>query len=167
MGSTTRSKSPAVLAQFAGEVSLAIEIFDLSGSRVRELIAAPQAAGVYRETWDGRDGAGTRVAPGLYLCRVGVHSGHRSDHRDPAHRSSVLTAFLLVPLLLAGATWGQASSWVVGASGEPWAEVAERWIALDDSVRLGAVQPRAVPPRAQRAARVGPRNRCCRSGQHL
>ena len=28
----------------------------------------------------------------------------------------------------------------------PWADVAERWIALDDSVRLGAVQPRAVPP---------------------
>ena len=58
-----------------------------------------------------------------------------------------MTAFLLVPLLLlAGATWGQASSWVVGASGDPWAEVAERWIALDDSVRLGAVPPRAVPP---------------------
>jgi len=56
-----------------------------------------------------------------------------------------LTAFLLV-LLVAGAARGQASAWVVGASGEPWAEVAERWIALDDSVRLGAVQPRAVPP---------------------
>ena len=49
-------------------------------------------------------------------------------------------------LLLAGTAWGQASSWVVGSSGDPWAEVAERWIALDDSVRLGAVQPRSVPP---------------------
>ena len=64
----------AVLTQFAGEVPLAIEIFDLSGRRVRELIAAPRAAGVYRETWDGRDGTGARVAPGLYLCRIGVSS---------------------------------------------------------------------------------------------
>ena len=58
-----------------------------------------------------------------------------------------MTAFSLASLLLlAGTAWGQASSWVVGSSGDPWAEVAERWIALDDSVRLGAVQPRAVPP---------------------
>ena len=64
----------AVMTQFAGEVSLAVEIFDLSGRRVRELIAAPRAAGVYRQTWDGRDGAGVKVAPGLYLCRIGVHS---------------------------------------------------------------------------------------------
>ncbi len=64
----------AVLTQFAGEVSLAVEVFDLSGRRVRQLIAAPRAAGVYRETWDGRDGAGAKVAPGLYLCRIGVHS---------------------------------------------------------------------------------------------
>ena len=64
----------AVLTQFAGEVSLAIEVFDLSGRRVRQLIAAPRAAGVYRETWDGRDEAGAKVSPGLYLCRIGVHS---------------------------------------------------------------------------------------------
>ena len=62
----------AVLTQFAGTVPLAIEIFDLSGHRVRALIAAPRAAGVYRATWDGRDRTGTRVAPGLYLCRIGV-----------------------------------------------------------------------------------------------
>ena len=38
------------------------------------------------------------------------------------------------------------SAWVVGGtSGEPWADAAERWIALDDSVRSGAIQPRAIP----------------------
>ena len=38
------------------------------------------------------------------------------------------------------------SAWVVGGtSGEPWAEAAERWIALDDTVRSGAIQPRAIP----------------------
>ena len=38
------------------------------------------------------------------------------------------------------------SAWVVGGtSGEPWAAAVERWIALDDSVRAGAIQPRAIP----------------------
>ncbi len=38
------------------------------------------------------------------------------------------------------------SAWVVGgASGAPWAAAVERWIALDDSVRAGAIQPRAIP----------------------
>ncbi len=38
------------------------------------------------------------------------------------------------------------SAWVVGGtSGEPWAAAAERWIALDDSARVGAIQPRAIP----------------------
>ena len=38
------------------------------------------------------------------------------------------------------------SAWVVGGtSGEPWAAAAERWIALDDTVRSGAIQPRAIP----------------------
>ena len=38
------------------------------------------------------------------------------------------------------------SAWVVGGtSGEPWAAAAERWIALDDSVHAGAIQPRAIP----------------------
>ncbi len=38
------------------------------------------------------------------------------------------------------------AAWVVGGtSGEPWAEAAERWIALDDTVRSGAIQPRAIP----------------------
>lgn len=39
------------------------------------------------------------------------------------------------------------AAWVVGgASGEPWAAAVERWIALDDSARAGAIQPRAIPP---------------------
>ena len=38
------------------------------------------------------------------------------------------------------------SAWVVGGmSGEPWAAAVERWIALDDTVRAGAIQPRAIP----------------------
>ena len=53
----------------------------------------------------------------------------------------------LVLLLISSPVVAQTpSAWVVGGtSGEPWAAAAERWIALDDSVRSGAIQPRAIP----------------------
>ena len=53
----------------------------------------------------------------------------------------------LVLLLISGPLAAQTpSAWVVGGtSGEPWAAAAERWIALDDSVHAGAIQPRAIP----------------------
>ena len=61
-----------VLSQFAADIAVAVEIFDLSGRRVRQLVSQPRPAGFYSETWDGRDEQGALVAPGLYLCRVGV-----------------------------------------------------------------------------------------------
>ena len=61
-----------VLSQFAADTAVAVEIFDLSGRRVRQLVSQPRAAGFYSEIWDGRDEQGGLVAPGLYLCRVGV-----------------------------------------------------------------------------------------------
>ncbi len=53
----------------------------------------------------------------------------------------------LVLLLISSPIAAQTpSAWAVGGtSGEPWAAAAERWIALDDSVRIGAIQPRAIP----------------------
>jgi hypothetical protein len=56
---------------------------------------------------------------------------------------------LLLLLVLQGAASGQqpVSTWVIGgASGERWAQVAERAIALDDSARPGAIQPLEIPP---------------------
>ena len=55
--------------------------------------------------------------------------------------------WLVLFLALSGQVAAQTpSAWVVGGtSGEPWAEAAERWIALDDTVRSGAIQPRAIP----------------------
>ena len=54
-----------------------------------------------------------------------------------------LVLFLAISSQVAAQT---PSAWVVGGtSGEPWAEAAERWIALDDTVRSGAIQPRAIP----------------------
>jgi len=39
-----------------------------------------------------------------------------------------------------------ASSWVVGGAGASWSGSVDRWIALDESVRPGSVQPREIPP---------------------
>ena len=54
--------------------------------------------------------------------------------------------WLVLVLAISGSVAAQTpSAWVVGgASGEPWADAAEHWIALDDTVRSGAIQPRAI-----------------------
>lgn len=54
--------------------------------------------------------------------------------------ASVCALLLWLPC----AAWGQA--WVVGGvDGEPWAQAGERWIALDDTSRVGSIQPQEIP----------------------
>jgi len=48
---------------------VALSIVDVSGRRVRALATAP-GAGPREIVWDGRDDAGRRVAPGVYLLRM-------------------------------------------------------------------------------------------------
>mgnify|MGYP003322819214 FL=1 len=52
----------------AGAVTL--RIYDVMGQRVRELVNAPQSAGRYQLTWDGRDQRGTPVANGVYFYEL-------------------------------------------------------------------------------------------------
>jgi predicted alpha/beta superfamily hydrolase len=49
-----------------------LTVYDVTGRRVRELIAGPLPAGPQEATWDGRDENGIRVATGIYLYRVQV-----------------------------------------------------------------------------------------------
>lgn len=46
------------------------EVYDLSGTRVRELADGVETSGTHAESWDARDAAGHPVPPGLYLVRV-------------------------------------------------------------------------------------------------
>jgi hypothetical protein len=58
----------------AAEVQLAV--YDLTGMRVRTLLAAPLPAGRHESTWDGLDDEGRHVPSGVYLARLragGVH----------------------------------------------------------------------------------------------
>lgn len=48
-----------------------ITIYDVTGKVVRTLVDLPlQQAGRHSATWDGRDDAGRRVAPGIYFSRL-------------------------------------------------------------------------------------------------
>jgi len=51
-----------------GAVSL--KIYDAAGRLVRTLVDEVREAGTYRETWDGRNNRGTRVASGIYFYRM-------------------------------------------------------------------------------------------------
>lgn len=50
--------------------TVALDIYDARGRRIRTLVHAVQAEGEYRLRWDGRDELGMPVAPGLYFCRL-------------------------------------------------------------------------------------------------
>lgn len=63
-----------VMAQFAADTAVDIGLYDLSGRRVRQLVARPRTSGAYADAWDGRDDRGVLVAPGLYVCRVAVEA---------------------------------------------------------------------------------------------
>jgi hypothetical protein len=47
-----------------------LDVFDLTGRRVRTLAGGFLPAGAYQATWDGRDGQGRLQASGVYLFRL-------------------------------------------------------------------------------------------------
>ncbi|MBD3163095.1 MAG: T9SS type A sorting domain-containing protein [Candidatus Eisenbacteria bacterium] len=63
-----------VPARAAGRPVRAV-VFDATGRRVRALRDTPAEAGSHTILWDGRDGAGRDMAPGVYLLRVEIAGG--------------------------------------------------------------------------------------------
>jgi len=49
------------------QASVCLEIFDMTGRRVRGLVRGTRASGYYNMLWNGRDEAGADVASGVYL----------------------------------------------------------------------------------------------------
>lgn len=60
----------------AGRVTLAL--YDVRGRRVATLLDRDEAEGKHELRWDGRDGAGERTSPGVYLLRLAVAGGSAS-----------------------------------------------------------------------------------------
>lgn len=67
-----------VLSQFADQVSVNLDLFDLAGHRVNRLVDGERAPGGFQLLWDGTDASGARVPPGVYLCRLSVSADARS-----------------------------------------------------------------------------------------
>ena len=66
-----------------GQAGINAAVFDLSGRRIRQLLARLGTNGLYDPlrfgdlAWDGRDELGQLVAPGVYVVRVEVQADAR------------------------------------------------------------------------------------------
>ncbi len=65
-----------------------LEVFDLNGRRLH-LIERALSSGGYSQQWDGRDGGGHIVPPGLYLLRISTEA----DDAGPARTRLVSVAY--------------------------------------------------------------------------
>ncbi|MGQ9678715.1 MAG: FlgD immunoglobulin-like domain containing protein, partial [bacterium] len=57
----------AITYSLAKKSRVSIQIFDLSGRRVRSLFSGEEIPGVHTWKWDGRDDRGRRVGTGVYF----------------------------------------------------------------------------------------------------
>lgn len=57
------------------DARLALDIYDVSGRRVRRLADRALAAGRHTFAWDGRNEAGAPAAPGVYFARARIDAG--------------------------------------------------------------------------------------------
>ena len=60
------------LLKLVAPTPVVVQVRDVAGGLVREVYHGLDAAGRHRRPWDGLDGHGQRVAPGVYICRVEV-----------------------------------------------------------------------------------------------
>ena len=56
-----------------------LEVYDLTGRRVRTLVDESRPAGRYEVTWNGTDDNGARVASGTYFYRLQAGSFTRTE----------------------------------------------------------------------------------------
>ncbi len=69
------------ILDLTGPAAVSVDVLDLAGRRIRRLHDGPVEIGLYTQVWDGRDDAGRRVAPGIYLGRVSLDTDERNDQR--------------------------------------------------------------------------------------
>lgn len=72
LGAAPNPSSGPVQMRFEVETSgpVRLRIYDVAGRHVRTLIDGPLEAGMHQRTWDGTDGRGRVMAPGVYYYAV-------------------------------------------------------------------------------------------------
>ena len=56
-----------------------MDIYTITGQRIRTLMGGTMSAGIYRMLWNGKDDLGMDVATGTYLARLNVGGGSSTD----------------------------------------------------------------------------------------
>jgi hypothetical protein len=64
------STSTVIAFSVGAEAAIEVTVFNTAGQRVRTLVDEVRPPGRYVTTWDGRDGLGSRVSPGVYFYRL-------------------------------------------------------------------------------------------------
>lgn len=69
------------LFQVLQATQVAVDIYSLSGDRVRQMRVDEARSGRQQTVWDGRDDAGRTVPPGLYLVRINIETDRGANAR--------------------------------------------------------------------------------------
>ncbi len=69
------------LLRLTKAMPLTVQIFDLNGRKVRDLISSSGTGMLYQLTWDGLEDSGQRADPGLYIVRIAVESDSGSEEK--------------------------------------------------------------------------------------
>lgn len=69
------------LFQVLQDTQVAVDIYSLSGDRVRQMRVDEARSGHQQTFWDGRDDAGRTVPPGLYLVRINIETDRGANAR--------------------------------------------------------------------------------------
>jgi hypothetical protein len=68
----------SVMFDLPAPSAVRLNVYDVSGRLVRQLVSGVQPAGRHDVVWDGKDGRGTRVGPGVYWARLEAQGEARS-----------------------------------------------------------------------------------------
>ena len=66
------------LVNMVGSVPVTVGFFDLSGRKVAEVVSE-RTSGQWTEIWDGTDGSGNLMPPGMYILRMEVETDETID----------------------------------------------------------------------------------------
>ncbi|MEL6823767.1 MAG: FlgD immunoglobulin-like domain containing protein, partial [Calditrichota bacterium] len=66
--------STTIAYQLSEDAEIRLEIFSISGQKIRTLFKGKQAAGYFQQVWDGRTDSGTSAASGVYIYRLRSNS---------------------------------------------------------------------------------------------
>jgi hypothetical protein len=65
--------------RLAGPTDVSVEVFDVLGRNIRQILSGKLTSGVHALTWDGKDGLGREAAPGVYFLRCASPYGHMTE----------------------------------------------------------------------------------------